>query len=272
MPSPNDLTTLADLKAWLGISSTTDDAAMAALITEISVAILSDLGRPAILPIGVTEVRDGGGVRSLVLRHWPVGQLLTLSVDGIAVSPGAGSGASGAALLAVLDVADPAPPGGLQRVSLSCGLFPNGIQNVTLVYRAGYEVSETIAVPAAAPYTVAATAPFGAWGSDGAVSYASGGALQASPSGLPGTYAVKAGVYAFSAGDAGASMTLRYGYVPADLSRACREWAGERYAYRSRIGQSSRSLGGQETAAFVIKAMPDFVSRLLQPYRRVAGP
>ena len=35
------------------------------------------------------------------------------------------------------------------------------------------------------------------------------------------------------------------------ISRSvCMDWAAERYAYRSRIGQQSKSLGGQETMAF----------------------
>ena len=33
---------------------------------------------------------------------------------------------------------------------------------------------------------------------------------------------------------------------------------------------AAKTLGGQETASFVVKAMPDVVGRLLQPYRRVA--
>ncbi len=78
------------------------------------------------------------------------------------------------------------------------------------------------------------------------------------------------GVYAFTAASAGAAITLSYGYVPADLARACLEWVADRYAARSRIGVSAKTLGGQETASFVVKAMPDVVSRLLQPYRRVS--
>ena len=81
---------------------------------------------------------------------------------------------------------------------------------------------------------------------------------------------VAAGVYTFAPDAAGAAITLSYGYVPADIARAAIEWVADRYAARSRIGQSSKTLGGQETTTFIVKAMPDVVSRLLQPYRRVA--
>jgi hypothetical protein len=62
-----------------------------------------------------------------------------------------------------------------------------------------------------------------------------------------GQYAVVNGVYSFAPADAGSTVLLTYGYVPADLASCCMDWAAERYAYRSRIGQHSKSLGGQET-------------------------
>jgi hypothetical protein len=274
MVSPNDLTNLADLKAWLGVTSTADDSVLSALITDISVAILTNLGRASILPAVYTEARDGGGETSIVLRHWPVGQVLSFTIDGIPVSVVPYATAPGGHVLsAILDVADPAPPGGSQRLSMRPGLIPNGIQNVVVTYRAGYEIAaETAIIPGTAPFIVTARAPYGAWQVDGAVAYTSGSTLAPGPAPAPGVYTVSSGAYTFSASDAGAGIMLRYGYIPYDLARACREWAAERYTYRARIGQSSKSLGGQETAAFIVKDMPDFVSRLLQPYRRVIGP
>ena len=58
----------------------------------------------------------------------------------------------------------------------------------------------------------------------------------------------------------------------ADLAIACMDWVAERCAYRTRIGQQSKSLGGQETMAFIVKNVPDFVAAALQPYRRVVTP
>ena len=87
-----------------------------------------------------------------------------------------------------------------------------------------------------------------------------------------GQYAVVNGAYNFSQGDAGAQILLSYGYVPADLASCCIDWVAERYAYRSRIGQHSKSLDGQETMAFIVKDIPDFVLTALQPYRRLIMP
>ena len=145
----------------------------------------------------------------------------------------------------------------MQRLSYRNGRFARGAIAVT--YRAGYEiVAEVATVPASAPFTVQALAPFGAWSADTGVA------------GAPRPYAVAGGSYTFPAAAAGLPVALSYAYVPADLARAALDWVADRYAARNRIGQSARTLGGQETASFIVKAMPDSVDRLLRPYRRVA--
>jgi hypothetical protein len=113
-------------------------------------------------------------------------------------------------------------------------------------------------------------APYGNWASDVSVVYLNGLPL-ASVTGTPraGQYAVVDGVYSFAAADAGSTVLVSYGYVPADLASCCMDWVADRYAYRSRIGQSTKSLGGQETVSFIVKDIPDFVANALGPYRRV---
>ena len=253
MGAPTDLASLADCKAWLGLTSTGDDAVLAALISAISAAILTDLGR-SVLPLTVTDALCGHGT-SLPLRHWPVTSVMAVTVDGMALAASPAPGAGGW----LLDPPDFAPPGTMQRLHAVAGRFPRGVGNVAVTYRAGYEMlAEPALVPSASPYLVTAQAPFGAW------------CLDTGVAGAPGPYTVAGGAYTFTPVSAGAAVQLSYGYVPADLARACLEWVADRYAARSRIGVSAKTLGGQETASFVVKAMPDVVSRLLQPYRRVA--
>lgn len=252
MAAPTDLTSLADCKAWLGLTSTGDDAVLASLITAISAAVLADLGR-TVLPRTVVDVHGGGGA-SLPLRQWPATSVISVTTNGVALAASPAPGAGGW----LLDPPDAMPPGTMQRLHLIGGRFPRGPGNVAVTYRAGYEIlGEAALVPSAAPYLVTAQAPFGAW------------CLDTGVTGAPGPYTAAAGVYTFTPASAGAAIALSYGYVPADLARACLEWVGDRYAARSRIGVSAKTLGGQETASFVVKAMPDVVSRLLQPYRRV---
>ena len=275
MASPYDLAGLADVKMWLDIAGTGDDLLLSQLITQISRAILNILDRPSILPATYAETFDGGGERSIVLRHWPVNAILSCSIDGVAIPPAPAFVAATTWQPGfVLDQAEITPPGRMQRLSLRGQCFSCGLQNVVVSYSAGYQIgSESATVPFAAPYGVAALAPYGDWAADGGVSYASRAALTpvaAAPA--AGQYAVANGLYTFAAADAGAAVALTYGYVPADLAVACMDWTAERYAYRSRIGQQSKSLGGQETAAFIVKQVPDFVVAALQPYRRVVAP
>ena len=77
-----------------------------------------------------------------------------------------------------------------------------------------------------------------------------------------------AGAYAFSAGDAGAAVSISYGYIPQDVAQAALELAAERFRAAERIGLRSKSIGGQETIAYDISAISAPVMSLLQPYRR----
>lgn len=275
MPSPSDLVDLADLKAWLDVQSSEDDDLLGRLITQISRTILTYLDRASVLPSLHTETRDGGNETELMLQQWPVTSISALSIDGVAIAAASPLMPGGARTSGyVLEPASMAPPGRMQKLALRGKLFARGVQNVSISYQAGYQISkESALVPLAAPYAVTAEAPYGAWASDGAVAYADGTLLApvaANPS--AGQYAVAAGTYLFAAADADKAVTLTYGYVPADLAFACMDWAAELYAYRDRIGQRSKALGGQETLSFIVKDVPDFVASALQPYRRIVRP
>ena len=262
-----DLVALADLKRWLAISSSDDDDVLATLAADTSRAVAALLARPTLLPSVGTDVFDGTGQRALMLRRWPVTAVASCLVDGVAYGPALGTSTG-----FVLDAADPAPPGRMARLALRGARFRQGLGNVAVTYTAGYGVfGELATVPVTAPFAIAAAAPYGAFATDLGVGYAGGAALASSGTGVlaPGQYTVANGVYAFAAGDAGAAVALNYGYVPADLARAALEWAADRYSSRGRIGQASRSLGGQETTSFIVRDMPAVVATLLQPYRQV---
>jgi hypothetical protein len=275
MASSFDLVTLADLKTWLEVEGTGDDDLLSLLISQISRAILTFLDRPSILPTTYTDIIDGGNDTSVMLRYWPVNAIASCSIDGVAIAPAPPliAGATGQ-MGYMLDSADAAPPGRMQRLSMRYDLFCRGVQNVIISYFAGYQVTnEAAAIPASAPFTITAQAPYGAFSADGGVAYKTGTILTpvAQNPGF-GQYAVSGGLYTFAAADAGEAVTLTYGYIPHDLALATKEWVGERYASHTRIGQASKSLGGQETVSFIVKDIPDFVSLILQPYRRVVMP
>ena len=127
-------------------------------------------------------------------------------------------------------------------------------------------------MPAAAPWTLDALAPYGPWATDLGVVYAATGVALNAVAG-PGDgpiFRQPPAAIRFSAGDAGAAVAISYGYIPQDLAQAALEFAAERFRAAERIGLRSKSIGGQETIAYDVSAISAPVMALLQPYRRVA--
>jgi len=275
----SDLASLPDVKAWLSGSSgigSSDDALLARLITDVSGAITAYLGRPSLTPRAFVERMDGNGKARLFLRHYPVLELSSLIISNVALPPAATPGAGAPFTRGyLLEPWDGMPPGRPQALDLFHALYRRGRQNVAVSYNAGYAVeNEAATIPATpGPYAVAVAAPFGPWANDQGVAYNNGSPLAAA-AGAPsaGEYNVSAGLYTFAAADAGAAVLISYGFIPAAINNACIEWVAERYRYRTRIGQSAQTVQGQQTAAYSLKDMSDFVRASLDPYRSVALP
>lgn len=267
MSSSNTLTSLSRARSWAGVTSTNDDATLTALISEVSRFILNYLGRPALFSRAYNETLDGQGQAALYLKHWPVTAVNALTIDGRSVTASSGTGSNGY----VLEQWNGMPAGAPQRLGLRGECFARGLSNISVDYNAGYKVTaEAWTVPSSGSPSVTVSAPYGNFGTDEGVAYANGTALSLTASSpLAGQYTVNSGVYGFAAADAGAGVLISYSYVPADIEHACVALVAERYRYRSRIGEISKSLGGQETASYSQKDMPEFVRVLLQPYRRV---
>ncbi len=269
-----DLMTLPALKAHLGVQSSADDVLLASLITQISRAICNYLNRSFIWPKDVLDVYDGNGRRKIQLRQWPVISIASVVVEGRSIAPTAppAPGVVSGGVGWLLEGGDEEPAGAMQSLFLRGEVFPRGLQNVWVRYRAGYQISnEAQIVPAAAPFIVSVAAPFGAYACDCGAIYASGAPLDLVPANpLQGQYTLDGqGGYGFSTADANADISLSYGYVPADLAQCALEWAADRYRYRERIGMVSKSLGGQETASYRVVAMPDFVVQALRGFMRI---
>jgi len=262
----NALTTLASVKNWAGVTTTNDDALLTQLIGSVSRFLLSYLQRPTLFQYLFSDVYDGIGGRRQILRHWPVLSVALVTVDDVTVPelvvpPGSGY---------ILEPWSGLPPGRPQAVSLRGYDFHRGYSNVGITYTAGFVITAEPQVVPPSPFAVSVNAPYGAWGADQGVAYASGGALTQVPANpAQGQYAVAGGTYTFSAADANAGVLVTYSYVPSDVGQAAMEMVAERYRYKNRIGETSKSLGGQETMAFSQKDMPEFIRTLLQPYRRV---
>lgn len=126
-----DLTTLADVKAWLQLGAApfpaTDDALLTRLVTAASRFVETWLGRP-VLSADWLEVRDGTGGQRLVLANHPVTAVLSLTIDGLAIPPAPQDGGFG-----------PGYTFTATELALRGFVFTRRPQNVIVTYTAGYD-------------------------------------------------------------------------------------------------------------------------------------
>jgi hypothetical protein len=122
-----DLTTLADVKAWLPdmANVTTSDALLAQLITAASTFVCTYTGRASFDITAYSEDYDGAGHSFLLLRQWPVSSIASIAIRG-------------APTAAAYRLEPPLPGGGAQRLSLIGAVFPRGRSNIAISYSAGY--------------------------------------------------------------------------------------------------------------------------------------
>jgi hypothetical protein len=125
-----DLTTLADVKAWLQTGANpfppTDDLLLARLVTAASEFIQNWLGRQ-IASADWLEMRDGTGGQLLAFANIPVTAVLSLAIDGIAIPPAPEDGSFAAGYTFTPT-----------ELALRGYVFTRRPQNVALTYTAGY--------------------------------------------------------------------------------------------------------------------------------------
>lgn len=119
-----DLTTVANVKAWLGITAATDDTLFARLVSAVSQYVQTWLNRQ-IASASYTETRDGSGRSRMVFADYPVTAVSAVVIDGrsIPASP---------------DVFTPGYYFNEIEVCLRGYVFTKGQGNVSLSYTAGY--------------------------------------------------------------------------------------------------------------------------------------
>jgi hypothetical protein len=127
----DDLTTLADVKAWLQTGQSnfpaTDDALLTNLVTAASHYIQTWLNRQ-IASADYLEVRDGTGGRRMQFACFPVSAVLSLTIDGQAIPRAISTCAAGYSFSQT-------------QLSVRSYMFGCGIQNVVITYTAGYPIT-----------------------------------------------------------------------------------------------------------------------------------
>jgi len=260
-----DLTTLANVKAWLapgsGTLADTNDALLSRLISAASAFVLNIISREIVVT-DYDEWYDSGGQNFLNLREWPVIDVSLVQFASIQIT----DEATGVPPLNGWRLDPPT------RLMVTNYTFPRGRSTVRVQYRAGYAtMGEPHVVPEiptpAAPLTVTTNA---CWLSDLGVTL--GGVAMTRVDATPGAgeYSVSdSGVYTFNDAQAEATVAISYSSVPYDLEQAVIELVGERYKQRDRIGLNSKSLPNGETVSFLIRDMSENIRSVVFSYRRV---
>jgi len=119
-----DLTTLAAVKSWLGLTASTDDALLSRLITATS-AYIEQWTNRHFLSQSFNEVRDGTGSAVLVFADYPVTAVTAVVVNGQAIPLSPGYGQFGYSFTDTV-------------LRLTGRWFDRGLGNVQLTYTAGY--------------------------------------------------------------------------------------------------------------------------------------
>jgi len=126
-----DLTTLADVKAWLQTGQaafpTTDDALLTRLVSAASQYIQTWLNRQ-IASADYLEIRDGTGGQRLQFACFPVTAVLSLTIDGQDVPAAPSFTAAGYRFSST-------------QLSIRGYRFKRGAQNVVIAYTAGYSTT-----------------------------------------------------------------------------------------------------------------------------------
>lgn len=256
------LTTLAQLKAWLNITTDGSDAQLTLVIDAVSQFVLSYLGWDTFRRKTYTQNFRGYGKPSVLLRNWPV-----LGVTSVASGGGTfpastfnnGMPSSG------YYVGD--QRGGMQSLDLMGHTFGRGVPS-TVVYEAGFETEQTGLVPGD-PFKVTPTND-GVWSAN--IRVYLDGVLATETLGTPvaGQYQVSEwGDYTFAAADTGKTYIIEYSYTPSVISFAAMEIAAEWFKRKDHIGILSKTLGGQETITFSSEDMNTAARSMLQPFMNV---
>lgn len=270
MPA-TDLATLAQVSSWIPNVPTSgnDNALLSSLITSASQAILSDIQRQTVLSQTYTEVYNGYGEVSKMLRKWPTTSVASVTIGRCVVPVRPAGQFYGCGY--TFEAWDGELPGKPQLINVLGYEFCCGIQNIQIVYTAGYFVSNEAWVVPVGGGTVTAAQLNGPWAKDGGVTYASSGIALTLVTGAPNTgqYSVALGIYTFALGDAGAALLGNYSYIPAPLNQACMEMVGEAYRYRNRIGERSHTTPGPQTTAYDLSRMTAAIKMMINPFRMV---
>jgi uncharacterized phiE125 gp8 family phage protein len=119
-----DLTTLSNLRSWLGVTGNSDDVLLTRLVTAASAYVETYISRK-ILTASYTETVDGNGGDRQILRNYPIQSVSAVTISG-----------------AVIPISTAWNVAGYQNDDIGVTLigytFSRARRNVTVAYTAGF--------------------------------------------------------------------------------------------------------------------------------------
>lgn len=257
--------------------------------------IYGKINRTRLYSRPITNVFDGTGTYQLVLPDYPVTSISKVQLGPRLIQPyPLPNATTGAPVLGAnfgygyrfVAASGQGLPGDVAVLEFVNGIWTRGAQNLQVTYTAGYVVQGEAQTIPGTPFQVTVLQPLGIWCRDNGVVYAATGVALTPVTSLTGAGQyipppdTSPGLYTFDAADAAEKVLISYSFIPADLEEACIQMVAERRAYTSRIGEISKSLGGQETIRYMrggnrggmFPDLPPEVEALISPYVRVIPP
>lgn len=257
------LTSLDQVKDYLGIKSNESDRFLTRLIDAASPFVLGWLNRESFQVRTYTQNFRGNGKSSALMFNWPIRSITSVGIGGsfVPASTIGNAGLPGSGYV-VSDLRK-----GPQSIDLYGYSFWSGAPS-QVIYSAGFRASETNTIPAA-PFKITPTGS-GQWTLDIGVTIDGIDAVKVADDPVTGQYSVDEwGTYTFAAADEDKAVEITYDYAPFDVSFAVTELCGEWYRRKDRIGILSKTLGGQETVTFSQADIGASIKTSLQPYMNV---
>jgi hypothetical protein len=262
----NNLTTLAAVKTYLGIPTTTQDLFISSLIPRASDQVQRYCGQEFPTKSYAGYKLNGTGTDRIVLPGPPVLSVSAVQIGSTVVTASPdGMTQSGYAfqdnMLYIL-------PGDYGQANGGVTRFSKGTNNVMVSWMGGYEASETAFVPTGnslSPSTGGSAAV------SVGVAYTGNGVALVQVGSAPavGQFTFNAGVYGFSTADYNKQVTMTYYYVPAAVEQSTIEMVGLKLKQRDNLGIKSKSLAN-ETISYEDKGITPAVASMLAPYVRRA--
>lgn len=257
------LTSLASVKQWLNITNSDSDSLLLSVIDAASQFVLQYLNWTSFRLAEYTFQFRGQGSNRVLLPNWPVVSVMSVATYGQLIPASSQvNGMPGAGYYVLQEGRE-----GPQSLDLMDYRFERGYPS-QVIYTAGFATTDSYT-----PQTDALSftpSSGGVWSEDRGVTLDGVEAVKVTSDPAAGEYSVDIwGLYTFSADDIGKLAVVSYSYTPASISHATTELVGEWIKRRDRIGQVSKSLGGQETVSFSTANMSSSIKSVLQTYKNV---